>query len=169
MDYNSMIQIGLYQHCSCRCPGTILVISSYLVKWITISNKKLSNLPFDQNIFLCSKVGPFSRTWMQEHKQSLCRLRVTKQSNRKQEIMWTHDDWVHQHIYRGYSAKGSYPPCLRMADRALLAGYPRYASFNKKHLTILWVSCPTITLKMPTILFRPQCVNLLWPSDVLWR
>ena len=22
--------------------------------------------------------------------------------------------------------KGSYPPCLRMADRALLAGYPRY-------------------------------------------
>ena len=22
--------------------------------------------------------------------------------------------------------KGPYPPCLRMADRALLAGYPRY-------------------------------------------
>ena len=28
--------------------------------------------------------------------------------------------------YRWYPAKGPYPPCLRMADRALLAGYPRY-------------------------------------------
>ena len=26
----------------------------------------------------------------------------------------------------GILPKGSYPPCLRMADRALLAGYPRY-------------------------------------------
>ena len=28
--------------------------------------------------------------------------------------------------YRGYPAKGPYPPCLHMADRALLAGYPWY-------------------------------------------
>ena len=28
--------------------------------------------------------------------------------------------------YRGYPDKGPYPPCLRMADRALLAGYSRY-------------------------------------------
>ena len=28
----------------------------------------------------------------------------------------------------GILPKGSYPPCLRMADRALLAGYPRYLS-----------------------------------------
>ena len=28
-------------------------------------------------------------------------------------------------IIRGYPAKRPYPPCLRMADRALLAGYPR--------------------------------------------
>ena len=26
----------------------------------------------------------------------------------------------------GIPPKGPYPPCLRMADRALLAGYPRY-------------------------------------------
>ena len=26
----------------------------------------------------------------------------------------------------GILPKGLYPPCLRMADRALLAGYPRY-------------------------------------------
>ena len=26
----------------------------------------------------------------------------------------------------GILPKGPYPPCLRMADRALLAGYPRY-------------------------------------------
>ena len=28
----------------------------------------------------------------------------------------------------GILPKGPYPPCLRMADRALLAGYPRYES-----------------------------------------
>ena len=28
----------------------------------------------------------------------------------------------------GILSKGPYPPCLRMADRALLAGYPRYMS-----------------------------------------
>ena len=30
--------------------------------------------------------------------------------------------WPH---YDGILPKGPYPPCLRMADRALLAGYPR--------------------------------------------
>ena len=29
---------------------------------------------------------------------------------------------------RGYPAKRALPPCLRMADRALLAGYPRCVS-----------------------------------------
>ena len=29
-------------------------------------------------------------------------------------------------IIDGILPKGPYPPCLRMADRALLAGYPRY-------------------------------------------
>ena len=33
----------------------------------------------------------------------------------------------------GILPKGPYPPCLRMADRALLAGYPRY-------VTCLWTS-----------------------------
>ena len=34
---------------------------------------------------------------------------------------------IASHI-EGMLPKGPYPPCLRMADRALLAGYPRYAS-----------------------------------------
>ena len=29
-------------------------------------------------------------------------------------------------LLAGILSKGPYPPCLRMADRALLAGYPRY-------------------------------------------
>ena len=32
--------------------------------------------------------------------------------------------------YRGYPANGAYPPCLPMADRALLAGYPRYHGYT---------------------------------------
>ena len=31
----------------------------------------------------------------------------------------------------GILPKGPYPPCLRMADRALLAGYPRYMLYAK--------------------------------------
>ena len=31
-----------------------------------------------------------------------------------------------QHYFDGILPKGPYPPCLRMADRALLAGYPRF-------------------------------------------
>ena len=39
--------------------------------------------------------------------------------------------YIYIYIYRerereGILPKGPYPPCLRMADRALLAGYPRY-------------------------------------------
>ena len=42
----------------------------------------------------------------------------------------------------GILPKGPYPPCLRMADRALLAGYPRYegdrrnSSFHNKVLLL---------------------------------
>ena len=34
--------------------------------------------------------------------------------------------WKSQWYIEGILSKGSYPPCLRMTDRALLAGYPRY-------------------------------------------
>ena len=33
-------------------------------------------------------------------------------------------------IYRKHLPKGPYPPCLPMADRDLLAGYPRYANIQ---------------------------------------
>ena len=44
--------------------------------------------------------------------------------------------WLGRAIRRWYLPKGPYPPCLRMAERALLAGYPRrmciviYATFS---------------------------------------
>ena len=31
-----------------------------------------------------------------------------------------------ENTHKGYLPKGPYPPCLRMTDRALLAGYPRH-------------------------------------------
>ena len=41
--------------------------------------------------------------------------------------------------YRGYPPKGPYPPCLRMADRALLAGYPWYMYYSAKMSWVLHV------------------------------
>ena len=37
--------------------------------------------------------------------------------------------WLHPHI-DGILPTGPYPPCLCMADRALLAGYPRHEDFK---------------------------------------
>ena len=34
--------------------------------------------------------------------------------------------WESKSDIKGILPKGPYPPCLRMADRALLAGYPQY-------------------------------------------
>ena len=39
----------------------------------------------------------------------------------------------------GILPKGPYPPCLRMADRALLAGYPRFQrDSNTENVSVLW-------------------------------
>ena len=40
-------------------------------------------------------------------------------------MLWSHSSAVHP-IIDGILPKGLYPPCLRMADRALLAWYYRY-------------------------------------------
>ena len=44
----------------------------------------------------------------------------------KQRSMY-HPRFQAQNDIDGILPKGPYPPCLRMADRALLAGYPRHA------------------------------------------
>ena len=44
---------------------------------------------------------------------------------------WRHyneDHWMVSGHFEGILPKGPYPPCLRMADRALLAGHPRYVN-----------------------------------------
>ena len=42
----------------------------------------------------------------------------------------------------GILPKGPYPPCLRMADRAFLAGYPRYSSDNYISIECNYSSMP---------------------------
>ena len=39
----------------------------------------------------------------------------------------------------GILSKGPYPPCLRMADRALLAGYPRYIPYKLEQKQVCWL------------------------------
>ena len=41
-------------------------------------------------------------------------------------ILWHHHSRNQLLYIEGILPKGPYPPCLHMADRALLAGYPRY-------------------------------------------
>ena len=38
-------------------------------------------------------------------------------------------------LIEGILPKWPYPPCLRMADRALLAGYPRYKNYSSPNMT----------------------------------
>ena len=57
----------------------------------------------------------------------------------------------------GILPKGPYPPCLRMADRALLAGYPRYMS--------LLISHPGGRVSLPWRHNGPDSVSNLQPQD----
>ena len=61
--------------------------------------------------------------------------------------------------FEGILPKGPYPPCLRMADRALLAGYPRIASHS-----ILWVVISYACLR--GLLASPKSSNMSY-LDVL--
>ena len=54
-------------------------------------------------------------------------------------------------LYRWYPAKRALPPCLRMADRALLAGYPRY---------LLWrLTGKTATFTYNKLIISPVAVS----------
>ena len=51
----------------------------------------------------------------------------------------------------GILPKGRYPPCLSMADRALLAGYPRYARFPNSVITVFIDSIALLIGHQPTV------------------
>ena len=60
----------------------------------------------------------------------------------KQQLPWS---TAYIHI-EGILPKGPYPPCLRMADGALLAGYPRYVT-STTYLSdthVCWLICPML-------------------------
>ena len=60
----------------------------------------------------------------------------------------------------GILPKGPYPPCLRMADRALLAGYPRIIVHEKYR-----DNERTICLRRWTVL-KKKSLSYFFPSDV---
>ena len=94
----------------------------------------------------------------------------TRASNAEHVSIW----WRHHVIFKwklpsqkikahidGILPKGPYPPCLRMADRALLAGYPRY--IRTKHKAFL--------MQLPCVLFSNHVIirDPVKPfSDVTW-
>ena len=52
----------------------------------------------------------------------------------------TRPDLMINPYIEGIRPKGPYPPCLRMADRALLAGYPRYVTTKNSAWTpLIWM------------------------------
>ena len=52
-------------------------------------------------------------------------------------VIWWHQiHWILCLQFKGILPKGPYPPCLRMADRALLAGYPRIVQGWNKFISI---------------------------------
>ena len=66
-------------------------------------------------------------------------------------ISWWHFD--------GILPKGPYPPCLCMADRALLAGYPWFPVHLQILLLLVWVYAT----------FAVEYIYVYWlPSFVIW-
>ena len=89
------------------------------------------------------------------------------------------------HIHFGdILLKGPYPPCLRMADRALLAGYPRFVRSQKLVITVSANDLPpngerpsaglviSATLDIQFSLFKCLSINfnlLIWLNHSKWR
>ena len=55
--------------------------------------------------------------------------------------------------FEGILPKGIYPPCLRMAKRTLLAGYPRYEESFVSSSTDLW------SILVPVLLYSTLCYS----------
>ena len=59
------------------------------------------------------------------------------------------------HLMDGILPKGPYPPCLRMADRALLAGYTRYMVC----IVSIWVKIYHIIMGLHCIIEHPLYIT----------
>ena len=80
----------------------------------------------------------------------------------------------------GILPKGPYPPCLHMADRALLAGYPRYIHVltivNKMHFKILPAKCSPFCsvinwtkLNITVMSHKRHCLSNHWHMGCLFK
>ena len=79
-------------------------------------------------------------------------------------------DFIYPHI-DGILPKGPYPPCLRMADRALLAGYPRYRVFHNPSKPNKQVCSPITgryTSSVSSVLLYMLYMSLLAASETEW-
>ena len=110
-------------------------------------------------------------------------LNILHEGYQVTNVVWSCHLWK---THRWYPAKRALPPCLRMADRALLAGYPRYVAPLALHMLvstciIIWeVSVPwayrsgdvfQIGVNKPVIVPVTRSIALFyiyWSGKNLW-
>ena len=103
---------------------TISTLESIDLRCAYLRNMKQSNQAWNsppQNVPECSlfHAGPILKIYANPFPHFSAMLVSDRQTN---QYRWKH----YLCHFEGVLLKGPYPPCLRMVDRALLAGYPRF-------------------------------------------
>ena len=80
---------------------------------------------------------------------------------------------IHEYI-EGILPKGPYPPCLRMADRALLAGYPLYDALWYHWTTMSWYDPAYSKWHRPSKMRNQHWHHVIpliqsWPMFIAWH
>ena len=75
---------------------------------------------------------------------------LSKTLNKQSKHWWSEISWY----FDGILPKGPYPPCLRMADRTLLVGYPRFMLHN----------CNVICIRSCVVLLCCRYIKICWVS-----
>ena len=94
-----------------------------MLLWHPPGGNKLNKNTMYQNIFRCRLV--LSRCWNPHCLHHLCFNKYSAYID-------------------GILPKGPYPPCLRMADRAFLAGYPRYGKCSADNIMPILIDISVI-------------------------
>ena len=160
---------GKQNHCLTELLIILFMIWMLCLPCIVCIDFVTSNMEWTNDLIL----ETFVECWNSKDQWNLVQYFVMVCIGQCNNGVWLNNN----HDCDGILPKGPYPPCLRMADRALLAGYPRWEmmksgplSGNQNHcltelliiLFMIWMLC------LPCIV----CIdfvtsNMEWTSDLL--
>ena len=118
------------------------------------------------NCTLAFRIPDFKTFWSIEKTwYPFCSIRNISCLHSSNDLFWKMllIDNIAMWYMDGILPKGPYPPCLHMADRALLAGYPRYECIRCRHVyTWSWAVMFTCAMQSLSLLKQDILFHIHW-------